>query len=108
MRLEKMRHSVAESCCASTTPVTVLFTSKVPSTPAEASPYRLYPMVKVLSRVPNIAKIMMDTKLSKKASSYSARAESRMMGGSRNSKKSWAVNWGKGFCPSLIISSRMT
>ena len=68
IKLEKMRHSLAVRCFSTTAPgLTVEFTMKLPSTPASDNPYRLYPMAKVFSRVPKIAKIMMERKLSKNA-----------------------------------------
>ena len=61
--------------------------SNVPRTPTSARPKMLYPMQNVLKRVPRIAKARIDMKLSRKASSYRAMAESSMIGGSRMWKK---------------------
>ena len=82
-----------------------------PSAPPAANPYRLIPMVKTLNKVPNTAKIITDMKLSKKAWSYRARAESRMIGGSRMLKNKLAVNLGNGcwdLSSTFSISSRIT
>ena len=47
----------------------------------------LYPIQNVLKRVPSIANTKIEKKLSRKASSYRAMAESRMIGGSKKWKK---------------------
>ena len=88
IRLEKMRHSVGEMFSVTVMFVVVFVISKVPKTPAWARPNMLYPIPKVLMRVPGMANTRIDMKLSRKASSYRAMAESRMIGGRRNWKKS--------------------
>ena len=82
-----------------------------PSRPKVERPYKLYPMVNVLKRVPKTAKVIIDAKLSKNALSKRANAESRMIGGSRTLKKRSAVNFGKEVSPEFSMwrmSSRMT
>lgn len=83
MRLENIKHSVAEMFSVTVTLVVALQASKVPRAPACARPNMLYPIQNVLKRVPRIANAKIDKKLSRKASSYRAMAESRMIGGSR-------------------------
>ena len=87
IRLENMRHSVAEMFSVTVMLRLVSKCWNVPRTPAWARPKRLYPIQSVLKRVPRIANTKIDMKLSRKASLHRAMAESRMIGGSRKLKK---------------------
>ena len=78
-----MRHSVAEMFSVTVALRVELKVSKAPRTPACERPNRLYPIQNMLKRVPRMANVKIDMKLSMKASLHRAMAESRMIGGRR-------------------------